>query len=63
MARSLDKPLTNKEKREILDMLNGNINRISVSNDIEEIIYQLNFAVDRLSTIAYSRIKELVKGE
>lgn len=63
MARLLDKPLTNEEKMEILDTLNGNISRISVSNDIEEIACQLNFAVDRLSTIAYSRIKELMKGE
>lgn len=63
MARLLDKPFTNKEKMEILDTLNGNISRISVSNDIEEIACQLNFAVDKLSAIAYSRIKELVKGE
>lgn len=63
MARLLDKPFTNKEKMEILDTLDGNISRISVSNDIEEIACQLNFAVDKLSAIAYSRIKELVKGE
>ena len=45
----------------MLDMLRGNINRISVSNDIEEIVCQLNFAVDRLSAVAYSRIKELTE--
>lgn len=59
MAKLLDRPFTNEEKRQILDMLRGNINRISVSNDIEEIMCQLNFAVDRLSAVAYSRIKEL----
>lgn len=63
MARLLDKPLTNDEKIQILDSINGNICRISVSDDIEEIISQLNFAVDRLSTIAYSRVKELMNKE
>ena len=63
MAKLLDKPFTNEEKRHILDMLHGNINRISVSNDIEEIMCQLNFAVDRLSAVAYSRIKELTGEE
>lgn len=62
MAKILNKPYTRDEKRKILDMLQGNINRISVSDDIEEILCQLNFAVDRLSAVAYSRIKEL-KGE
>lgn len=62
MSKLLDRPFTNKEKKQILDMLHGNINRISVSNDIEEIVCQLNFAVDRLSAVAYSRIKELLKG-
>lgn len=62
MAKLLDRPFTNDEKRHILDMLHGNINRLSVSDDIEEIVCQLNFAVDRISSVAYSRIKEL-KGE
>ena len=62
MAKLLDKPYTRDEKRQILDMLHGNINRISVSDDIEEIVSQLNFAVDRISSVAYSRIKEL-KGD
>ena len=63
MAKLLDRPFTNEEKRQILDMLRGNITRISVSNDIEEIMCQLNFAVDRLSAVAYSRIKELTGEE
>ena len=63
MAKLLDRPFTTDEKRETLDMLQGNINRISVSNDIEEIVRQLNFAVDRLSAVAYSRIKELTERE
>ena len=61
MAKILDRPFTSDEKRQMLDMLQGNINRISVSNDIEEIVCQLNFAVDRLSAVAYSRIKELTE--
>lgn len=63
MAILLDRSLINDEKRHILDMLRGNINRISVSDDIEEIVCQLNFAVDRLSAVAYSRIKELRESE
>ena len=62
MAKLLDRPFTNDEKRQMLDMLQGNINRISVSDDIEEILCQLNFAVDGISSVAYSRIKEL-KGD
>ena len=38
MAKLLDRPFTNEEKRQVLDMLQGNINRVSVSNDIEEIV-------------------------
>ena len=63
MAKLLDRPYTRDEKREILDMLQGSINRIAVSDDIEEIVCQLNFAVDRLSSMAYSRIKELKKED
>ena len=55
----LDKPLTQQEKRNMLDMLDGNIARICVSDDPEEIVRSLGFAIDRLSTIAYSRVKEL----
>lgn len=63
MAKLLGRPFTSDEKMHILDMLQGNINRISASNDIEEIACQLNFAVDRLSAVAYSRIKELTGEE
>ena len=59
MEKLLNRPYTNEEKRQILDMLRGNINRISVSTDVEEIVCQLNFAVERLSAVAYSRIKEI----
>ena len=59
MAKLLDRPYTNEEKMQILDTLRGNINRISVSTDVEEIVCQLNFAVDGLSAVAYSRIKEI----
>lgn len=63
MAILLDRSLINDEKRHILDMLRGNINRISISDDIEEIACQLNFVVDTLSAVAYSRIKELRESE
>lgn len=63
MSKLLDRPFTASEKRHILDTIEGNICRISVSNDIEEIACNLNFAVDRLTSVAYSRIKELSRKE
>lgn len=63
MAKILDKPFTSDEKRQMLDTIEGNICRISVSDDIEEVIRNLNFAVDKLTAVAYSRVIELTKGE
>lgn len=57
--RLLDKSLTTQEKRNELDMLKGNIARIAVSDNVEEVVAQLGFAIDRLSLLAYSRIKEI----
>lgn len=57
--RLLDKSLTTQEKRNELDMLEGNIVRIAVSDNVEEVVAQLGFAIDRLSLLAYSRIKEI----
>lgn len=54
----LEKPLSQKEINSMLDMLDGNISRICCSDDAETIIRSLGFAIDRLSMIAYSRIKE-----
>lgn len=59
MAHKLNKPLTQTEKRYQLDMLQGNINRISASQDIVEISQMLDFAIDRLKLIAESRTIEL----
>lgn len=59
MAQILNKALTQTEKRYQLDMLQGNINRLAVSQDIVEITQMLNFAVDRLTLIAQSRAIEL----
>lgn len=59
MAQRLNKPLTQTEKSYQLDMLQGNINRISVSQDIVEISQMLDFAIDRLTLIAQSRAIEL----
>lgn len=56
--RLLSKPLSRKEIKESLDLLDGNISRICVSDDPEEIMSSLGFAIDRLSMIAYSRFKE-----
>lgn len=59
MAQKLNKPLTQTEKRYQLDMLRGNINRISTSQDIVEISKMLDFAIDRITLIAQSRAIEL----
>lgn len=56
--RLLSKPLSRKEIKESLDLLDGNISRICISNDPVEIMSSLGFAIDRLSMIAYSRLKE-----
>ena len=55
----LDKPLSIKDQEYIISMLDGNICRIMVSDDPEEIMYSLGFAVDRISMLAYSRVKEI----
>ena len=57
--RLLDKSLTTQEKRNELDMLEGNIARIAVSDNVEEVVARLGFAIDGLSLLAYSRIKEI----
>lgn len=57
--RLIDGPFTEREKREMLNMLNGNVARICVSDDPQEIVQQLGFATDRLSMLAYSRVMEI----
>ena len=59
MALRLNRPLTQTEKSYQLDMLQGNINRISASQDIDEISQMLDFAIHRLKVIAQSRMIEL----
>ena len=61
--RLLDKPLTQKERDDIHDMLKGNICRICVSDDPEEIVRHLGFAIDRLSILAYRNIKSITQKE
>ena len=60
--RLLLEPLDYKERREEKEMLQGNIARIFVSDDVEEIVSQLGFATERLSMLAYSRVKEILDG-
>ena len=59
--RLLNKPLTRKERQNELDMINGNIARVSVSDDPVGIVAQLGFAIDRLNMVAYSRVIELTQ--
>ena len=61
MAKILDVPYTSQEKMDILKSIDGNIARISVSDDMQEILCHLNFAVDRLTSVAYSRMVELTE--
>ena len=61
--RLLYKPLDDKEKREMKELLNGNIVRIFLSDDVVEIVSQLGFATERLSMLAYSRVIELQQGD
>ena len=61
--RLLDEPWSPLEIRSQLDSLNGNISRICVSDSAEEIISSLGFATDRLSMLAYSRIKKISSKE
>ena len=57
----LDKPLSKIEKDNKLQMLNGCICRICVSDDPEEIVCMVGFANDYISTLAYSRMMQIRK--
>ena len=61
--RLLDSPLPYKVIKNMLESVEGNIFRLAVSDDPVEIVSTLGFAIDRLSTIAYSRIKEIASKE
>ena len=61
--RLLLKPLNSGEKREMKELLDGNIVRIFLSDDVEEIVSQLGFATERLSMLAYSRVIELQRKD
>lgn len=61
--RLLHKPLDNKEKREMKELLDGNIVRIFLSDDVEEIVSQLGFATERLTMLACSRVIELQRKD
>lgn len=55
----LDKPFNKIEKDNTLQMLNGCICRICVSDDPEEIVRMVGFANDSISMLAYSRMIQL----
>ena len=59
----LDECLNEFELDDLKRMLDGNIVRICISDDVEEIVRHLGFAHDRLSMIAYSRVKKLLNCE
>lgn len=61
--RLLDEPISSFQKEEMLRMLEGEKCRICVSDNPEEIIKMLGFAVDNLSMLAYNRMLELKERE
>lgn len=59
MARLLTEPLTRNELDDLRRRLDGELNRICVSHDAEEIAAMVMFAIDIIATMGYSRIKEI----
>ena len=57
----LDKSLNQIEFDNCRRMLEGEINRIIISNNVEEIIALIGFACDNIHMLAYSRIKQINK--
>ena len=57
--RLLNMPFTNKEKDNKIQMLDGCICRICVSDDPEEIVRMVGFANDYISMLAYSRMIQI----
>lgn len=54
--------MTYKEYRNEVEMLNGNISRICVSYDKEEILFMIYVAMSRLALIVRYRLNELEYG-
>lgn len=53
-----------QEINEIVRMLEGNINRMCVTNDEKELLSMYNWALDRLSMLFEARCKEIqIKNE
>lgn len=55
----IDKPLSRKERDNKIDLLNGCINRICVSDDKLEIVRMMGSAIRCISLLAESRILDL----
>lgn len=62
MAKLIDKPYTYKELKSMRDRMEGEINRMFVSDNIEEISSMCMFVCDVVTTICYSRIKEIIES-
>ena len=62
MARLLTEPLTRNELDQLRRMLDGELNRIYVSNNVEEIAVMVMFATGIIVTMGYNRIKEIKGG-
>lgn len=55
----VSKPWTEKDKEQVLRFLDGNINRICTSDDPNELVRQIGFAMDRLCMLAQNRCLQI----
>lgn len=55
--------MDNRDFRNEIEMLNGNICRICVSNDVEEINSMCDFAIKRILEIKHFRLEQLNKED
>jgi len=59
----LDKPFDRKKRESVNRELEGCVNRINVSDDVEEIVRLIGFACANIHMIAYSRVMSLLSKE
>lgn len=54
--------MTEQQKRNELDMLNGNICRICITDDLQELLNQFGFAVDRIQRLVVNTRNRLFEN-
>lgn len=63
MIGIMEHPLTQKDKDDVLQMLDANIEYICIANYPEDVVNQVEFAIDHLRQLASSRILELFEAK